>query len=231
MTDYIMYWGETHMVQKYEKFSFKITLLRKIISEHSQHPAHRKADGKTDGQGNLRVKKQTVVSTWALPGLTFWGKHFCLTYLKRGFVGKRKFQGTKEQPLNVRSVLIPCSRAPPKRQKRFVCSILLLCFCGCAVITPDWTSAWFLHLAKLPILSQRLPIPTLKSFTEVRMGPFPQSADNSWMSHTWQQTTRLVRVDSELLMAEASPDLQTGFADDDSDVFFTKVLENKRQST
>lgn len=51
------------------------------------------------------------------------------------------------------------------------------------------------------------------------------------MSHTSQQTTGPVRVDSELLMAEASPDSQTGFAADDSDIFFTKLLENKREST
>lgn len=110
---------------------------------------------KTNGQGNLRVSKQTMVSpsslSWSLPS-PFGRSIFAWLTWKKGFVGKSKFQGTNEQPPNIRFVLIPCRNAPAKRQKRPVGSVLVLYFSGCAVVVPDWSCAWFLHLAEFPAL-------------------------------------------------------------------------------
>lgn len=133
------------MVQKSENLSFKIPLAGKINSEHSQHSAQGKADEKEDRWTGQLEGEQTNsgvhFKSFLVATFTFWEKHFCLTYLKRGFVRKSKFQGTNEQPPIIRFVLIPCRSAPAKRKKRPVCCVLLLYLFGCAVIIPDCTCA------------------------------------------------------------------------------------------
>lgn len=174
-----------------------------------------------------------MVSTWALPGLHLFGKAFLLDLSEKRIFGEARIPRHKWTAPKHQIYLKKKSRAgghQQKRQKRPFCCVLLLYFFGCAVITPDWTWAWFLHLSKLPTLFRGFTSLHLKVSLKSGRVHSPNQLITAG-GHTHHSKLKTWRVDSEFLMAEAPPDSQAGFTADDSDLFFTKLLGNKRQST
>lgn len=231
------------MVQNKKTCNSKIPLPRK-----NQKTPTLLSTGSIQHRGRPRESSTAGNTTWCTPRVSEWlmvsapgpfcplpsGKSsFAWLIWKEDFRGGANSSGQTDELSKVRfSLIIPCRKAPAKGKERSVCWVFLLYFFCSPVIYYFWLHPCLISFTDLfssPL--QRLYIAALESFSKVRTGPFPQSADNAWMRHASQQATRLSKVDSDLLMVEAPLASQiTHFATDASDTFLSKVWENERQS-